>query len=121
MNKEQTLHSFWNSFGIPAYDENSVPDSAVLPYITYEVSISDFERPIVLSASLWYKSTSWAEITNKVNSISSVIGYGGKMLVHDDGAIWIQRGTPFAQRMSDENTNIRRIYLNVNVEFISST
>mgnify|MGYP007057717663 CR=1 FL=1 len=28
MNKTQALHQFWNSFGIDAYEENSVPDDA---------------------------------------------------------------------------------------------
>ena len=43
MTAEQTLHSFWSSFGLTAYDENSVPDDAVLPYITYSVSYDSFD------------------------------------------------------------------------------
>ena len=37
MDKAQALHSFWSGFGLTAYDENTVPDGAQLPYITYEV------------------------------------------------------------------------------------
>ena len=29
MDKEQSLQQFWSSFGLPAYDETSVPDNAV--------------------------------------------------------------------------------------------
>ena len=39
MNKEQAIHFFWSQFGLPAYDENSVPDDAQMPYITYNVVI----------------------------------------------------------------------------------
>jgi hypothetical protein len=39
MNKSQALQSFWESFGIPAYNEYTVPDNAEMPYITYSVII----------------------------------------------------------------------------------
>ena len=51
MTAEQTLHSFWSSFGLTAYDENSVPDDAVLPYITYSVSYDSFDNNVSLTAS----------------------------------------------------------------------
>lgn len=43
MDRAQAIHSFWNSFGLKAYDENTVPDNAKLPYITYEVAVSSFD------------------------------------------------------------------------------
>jgi hypothetical protein len=38
MDKEQAIQNFWSQFGIPAYDENSVPDDLRYPFITYSVS-----------------------------------------------------------------------------------
>ena len=118
MNKEQALQSFWASFTIPAYDESTVPDDAQLPYITYSVSINDFKNPVVMTANLWYRDTSWNAITAKFAEIESALGIGGKVLHYEDGALWLYKGSPFAQRVRDEDDMIRRIYLNIEAEYI---
>jgi len=113
------LHNFWSSFGIPAYDETTVPSSATYPRLTYEAGISFFDEGNVLNASLWYYSTSWAEISQKAEEISNVIGDGGVLQPYAGGTAWITRGRPFAQRMSDPEPNLRRIVLTINTEFLS--
>lgn len=119
MDKEQALNAFWSSFGLIAYDETSVPDTAVLPYITYETAVSDFDRPIALSMSLWYRSTSWKDITAKAKEIIKAIGKGGTMVKYDGGAFWIVTQSPEYQRMSEASDDmVRRIVINVMVEFI---
>jgi len=123
MDKWQTLHSFWSSFGLPAYDENTVPtgdQKPSYPYITYDAVISDFGNPVALSGSLWYYGTSWSQVTTKLSEIQSVIGRGGKFLPFDGGALWIKKGSPFAQRVSDSNDMIRRIFINIEAEFITA-
>lgn len=119
MNAEQALHNFWSGFGLTAYDENSVPDEAVLPYITYSVSIGGFDTEVSLTASLWYRSLSWVDITNLAYQISKAIGYSGKTLKTDDGYLWLKRGQPFAQRMGDDDKNIKRMYINITAEYFS--
>lgn len=119
MNKIQTLHSFWSGFGLPAYDETSVPDDAVLPYITYEVSSDSFGESLMQNASLWYRSSSWAEITEKEQEIADFITRGGRMLNFDGGAMWLQKSSPWAQRMSEASDDmVRRIVLAINIEFL---
>lgn len=124
MDKAQTIHSFWSSFGWPAYDELSVPEhednEAELPYITYMVILDEFEHPVYPSASLWTYGTSWSEIEQKAMEISEFIGLGGKLYNIDSGKLWIQRGHPFSQRISDDNSMVRRIVLNVDMEFMST-
>lgn len=120
MNKEQALHSFWSSFGWVAYDESTVPANAAMPRITYNVVTDNFGVSVAMSASLWYRGTSWEQITLKSAEIASEIGRGGNVILFDGGAIWLKRGVPFAQRLSDENDTIRRIYLNIEAEFISA-
>lgn len=115
----QTIQEFWASFDLPAYDENTVPEGTAYPYITYNVSVSNFDEPVTMSASLWYKSYSWKEITLKAETIRNTLKRGGKCFVAKDGALWIKPGVPFAQRMSDEDDTIRRIYLNIEVEYIN--
>ena len=119
MNKEQTLHSFWSGFGIKAYDELSVPDDAALPYITYEVRTDSFGNAVALSASLWYRSPSWADITAKEHEVYERIGRGGVIVDYEGGALWIQRGSPWATRREEPSDDgIRRIVLNTSVEYL---
>lgn len=118
MMKEYALHRFFSRWGIKAYYEGSVPENAELPYITYSFETSNIGRPVFMSASLWY-SGSWTAITEKSNEISCDLGVGGITVPYDNGFLWVVRGSPFAQRVPDENPTIRRIRLNFNVEFMS--
>ena len=119
MNREQALNDFWNSFGLTAYDESTVPDDATLPYITYGVSVDDFDHPVSVTASIWDRGTSWSLITQKLNVIAERIGIGGVNIPHDTGVMWLKKGSPFAQRVADEDRTIRRIYMNIEIEFIN--
>ena len=119
MNKLQALHAFWSGFKLPAYDENTVPESAELPYITYEVATDDFGDAVALTASLWWRSNSWEDISLKEQEIADYIGRGGRMIAYEGGAMWIQKASPWSQRLSDESSDtIRRIILNISVEYM---
>ena len=115
--KWQAINSFWNSFGIPAYDENSVPDDATFPYITYEAVTANFEQPVTLVASIWYRQTKWSDISQKADEIARYIGYGFKAIKLDDGYLVLMQGSPFAQRLSDDDDSIKHIYIMINAEF----
>lgn len=119
MDKEQTLQAFWSQFGVPAYDQNTVPEDAPYPRITYEVITDNFNVANVLTASIWDRSTSWKSVTDIQHQIESRLGYGGQTLHCSGGMVWINRGAPFAQRMSDTDDSIRRIVINTEVEFIT--
>lgn len=111
---QQTL---WSSFELPAYDAHTVPDNAQMPYITYEAVISGFDEKTAISASLWYKSTGWSEISAKAAQIEDLIG-SGIGVTYDGGRLWVTKETPFAQRLEDPTDDgIRRIVLQVAVEF----
>ena len=121
MTKAAAIYQFWNSFGLTAYEENSVPDDAAFPYITYQLVTDSFDREIPLSASLWYRSESWTAINAKTEEISQKISRGGKIISCDGGAIWMKRGQPFAQNMGDESDDlIKRKYLNITAEFMTA-
>lgn len=119
MNTAQAIHNFWSSFGLPAYDQYSVPQVAQMPYITYSVSEADFNTPALLTASLWYRSPSWEQITLKSYEISRTLSSGGKVIRADGGGMWIYKGTPFSQRMSDTDDTVRRIVINITAEFFT--
>ena len=121
MTKAAAMYQFWNSFGLTAYEENTVSDDAVFPYITYQLVTDSFDREIPLTASLWYRSESWTAINAKTEEISQKISRGGKIIACDGGAIWLKRGQPFAQSMGDESDNlIKRKYLNITAEFMTA-
>lgn len=121
MDKAQAIDRFWNSFDIPAYDQHTVPDDAPFPRITYSVYMDSFEKPVVMNASLWYKSKSWKDITQKTDEISKAIEEAYPITAElDDGRVYITKGTPWAQRMDDpEDDNIRRMYLTIQVEYLT--
>lgn len=118
MDAEQALHSFWSSFDLPAYDENSVPENAQLPYITYSVSYDSFGSDVSMTASVWDRTMSWERLTSKVHEISNAITDGGRILHTDNGGIWLRKGNPFYQRMGDVDDSIKRMYINVFAEYI---
>jgi hypothetical protein len=114
MRKEQALHKFWSSFGVPAYDANTVPEDAPLPRITYEIATDSYDMIVSLTASIWSRSKSWVEATEIKDAIEEEIANGGTVI---DGILWITTRTPFAQRMNDPDDSIRRIVLNLNAEY----
>lgn len=121
MTKAAAIYQFWNSFGLTAYEENTVPDDAAFPYVTYQLVTDSFDREISLTASLWYRSESWTAINAKTEEISQRISRGGKIISCDGCAIWLKRGQPFAQSMGDESDDlIKRKYLNITAEFMTA-
>lgn len=118
--KEQVWSQFWDSFSIPSYDESTVPDDATFPRITHNLVLDSFGYPVLMTASVWYYSTSWEAISQKVQEIADRIGYGGTILPYDGGYLWLKRGRPFAQRMVDENDAVRRVYMNFEADWLSA-
>lgn len=132
MDKEQALHTFWSSFGLVAYDENTVPtgeDAPEFPYITYSVQTSNMGADLMLNGSLWYRSTTWADIVRKKDEIARAIQketwYDGSGEFKIDGGymkLHLPDGGAFAQRMNDPSDNmIRRYLLSVYVEFLTES
>ena len=121
MTKAAAIYQFWSSFGLTAYEENTVPHDAVFPYIIYQLVTDSFDREVPVTASIWYRSESWTGINAKTEEISQKISRGGKIISCDDGAIWLKRGQPFTQNMRDESDDlIKRKYLNITAEFMTA-
>jgi hypothetical protein len=120
MTKAAAIYQFWSSFGLTAYEENTVPEDAVFPYLTYQLVTDSFDREVSATASLWYRGESLTAINAKTEEISKKIGASGKKIAVDGGGIWIKRGQPFAQNMGDESDDlIKRKYINISIVFIT--
>ena len=121
MTKEQSIHKFFNSFGIKGYRTTSVPDDCIFPYLTYDCPVSSFdEDPVSITLQLYYYTESEAEPDAKAEEIRKKIGMGGKLLFCDEGGIWLKWGSPWCQSLVDDtNPNIKRRYMNITAEYLT--
>lgn len=120
MDKEQAIQNFWSQFGIPAYDENSVPDDLSYPFITYSVATDMLDDVVSLYGNIFYRSPSWKDITQKKEQIAEYIGAGGVTVKIDTGYVYFCQGTPFAQRMSEPGDDmVKRYYIQLQTEFLT--
>lgn len=125
MDKFKAQYEFWSGFGIPAFVELSAYDEEYpddpFPYISYEPVMSDFDLSATVNASVWYRSTSWAEINEKVREISDYIG-DMRTFSYDDGMMMVKKSTvnEFARPTASgfEDKQIKRILLTVEIEFV---
>lgn len=120
MDKAQAVNTFFNSFGIKAYDAYTVPEDVPFPYITYELETGDIDTPVTLTASLWDRNMSWATIEQLSHTIAETVARMNP-IKFDGGYIQLATGSPFSQRMNEENDDtIRRIILNIQAEYLSA-
>lgn len=121
MTKAGALDAFFNSFGIPFYPSTSVPEDTVFPWGTYDAVFDAWGgEQTAITANLWYRTASEKTPNDMVNTISKKIGDGGIRIPCDEGAIWIKRGTPFCQNLSDETDDmIKRRYINLTAEYLT--
>lgn len=118
MTKAQALFSFFDSFGMAAYESRSVPEDAPFPRITFDLSVGDYGAEVSFAASVWYRSNSLAEITDKTGEIARRVSLGGVVLPCDGGHIRLYCGTPWMQLMGDPDDDmVRRAYLNFTARY----
>ena len=91
------LYSFFSSFEIPAFVESTEPDNTPAPYITYELLNPDWRADgTPIHARVWYRSTSFVEIAEKVDEIGAAIG-DGISIPTESGAVYLYRDGNWAQ------------------------
>ena len=120
MTKGAALQAFFGGI-MTAYAASAVPDDATLPYLTYELITSAWGGDEVgLTVNMWFRTTSEKEPNAAVDKLSNAIGLGGVQLPCDDGIIWLKRGSPWAQSLTDEtDKTIKRRYINVTAEYLT--
>lgn len=121
MTKEKALKDFLGNFDIPAYPQTAVPTDVTFPYLTYEPVIGTWEDgEIGITVNLWYYTSDEAPPNAKAREMSEKIGMGGKTIPCDGGLIWIKRGSPWCQNLSDDaDMKIKRRYINISVEYLT--
>ena len=128
MTKAAALHKLFSSFGLTAYEENSVYAMAMqgqapaFPYLTYEGVLDFFgENDDPISISIWYRTSSWTEVNAKSQEISAVIGRVGTVIKCDGGYILVQRSQPWGTHMGDDSDDmVKRILHSLTLRFYTN-
>lgn len=111
----KALYDFWNSFGIPAYVENNIPEEAELPYITYRLVKPDAMYQSAYYARIWYHDTSFTGILTKAQEIEETIA-GGYSIPLSYGNIVLYKEDEFIQLEDSEEDELKIVYLNMIIE-----
>ena len=109
----RALYLFWSGFGLPAYTTMTVPDDAVLPFITYSLVETEPTDPASHYAQVFYRATDNVGLMAKVDEIKAAIGTG-KILRTDGGYVMIRPATPYVQLMADDEDRYAYINLQLN-------
>lgn len=121
MDKQQALYTFWHeATGLEAYEENKIPDNAALPYVTYQTIVGALDEPVFPMGHIWCdKRLSFSVLDGYLARLEAYMGRGKLIAMDDNGVLFVTRGTPFAQRTSDDTGAIGYL-VNLGVEFFSN-
>lgn len=108
----QALDAFFSDFGLPAYQVGTVPDDTPLPYITYSLSVPEWNQKASLYAQVWDRTKSNIGIIGKADQITAAIGEGIK-IPFDGGYLAIWPESPLVQIMTDGD--FRSAYINLSM------
>lgn len=119
--KEAAIDAFFNSFDVPAYEASTVPKNADFPYITYDAPDDSIDHPVLITVNVYSYSSSWREAIDLKDKIAKRLTEPGSIntLQFENGRIYLAPGSPFAQRLDDENEAIKRFYINIMAEYYS--
>lgn len=106
------LNSFFSGFGLQAYAEDTVPENARLPYITYSVNVPEWDQKASNYARVWDRTKSNAGIIAKADQITAAIGEY-KKIPFTGGYLVIWPETPLTQVVVDGD--VRYAYINLSI------
>lgn len=115
------LAAWLGGFGMPAYAAQAVPDDAELPYLTFTpVSGAWGDGEQAVTVEVWRRTASEAEANADAEAVGRALGLGGAMLPCDGGGLWVRRGSPFWQAADSGEPGVKRRYINLSIENITT-
>ena len=121
MDRYEAQYQYWNQFGVPAYEENNVPDRIYLtyPYITYQEAVGGWGDILSVTAKIYDRNPSKANVDALTDLIEHHIRTADPVS-YDRGKYRVFIGeTAFAQPIGDPDDDlIKGKVLNVNIEFM---
>ena len=119
----EAAFSAWlaGAVGATAYADGHVPDSAAYPFATFSLPASAWgDAPAAATVDLWTRGEGEAATNALARKLSAAIGLGGAMVACDGGGMWLTRGEPWCQPVTDEDPVVSRRRINVSVEWITT-
>lgn len=117
----QDVYDYLNQYSTP-YSENEVPANnqdlnnnlkVNFPYCTYYLATEDYRNTGLLQVRFYDKSDSYRKVTETVAKLEDDLG---------DGRIFnnivLHKGSPFIQRVSQEDTTIKCLFINLEIDYI---
>lgn len=106
--------------GVRAYAEGHVPDSAAYPFATFSLPASSWgSGQAAATVDLWSRAEGDAAANRRARSLSRALGLGGVALPCDGGGLWLTRGEPWCQALTDPDPCVCRRRANVSVDWIT--
>lgn len=100
----EALHTYWNSFEVPAYPENSIPDNAKLPYIVYRVQKGEMFETMTDYVQIFDDGLNTERIIGIAKQITASIGLSKRININS-GHI-ILRGIRWQIRKDTEENSV---------------
>lgn len=115
------LKQFYESFGLPAFTTDNVPDDQELPYITYRFADSDWQQPITHYAIIYMRTRRNVELLEKAKEIKDAIGTG-KRLSCGDGCIYLhyENAEIVPDPDDSDDSDVRSVYINMQMDVLHS-
>lgn len=116
MTKNKAIFTWFNQF-MTFYRDTAVPADAEYPYGTYSYTDDSFTGDsggqAAITVNLWFRTGSEATPDGMAQTIAQTIGYGGTVIACDEGYIWIKKGSPWCQSLTDStDPAVKRRYIN---------
>lgn len=110
----QAIYGFLSGFEIPAYNEQLVPDDAVLPYLTYPLTEPEWDTPATFHVNVYYRDrASNLAAMQKADEIVRAIGTGIRIQC-EGGYVALYPQTPLIQALPTED-DVRAAYINLQI------
>lgn len=112
INTGKALYSYLSGFDIPAYGEDTVPDDATLPYLTYPLKEPYWNVPTTFYIKVYYRNKdSNYQSLEKADEIVADIGEGA-VIPCIGGYVVLRPDNPVIQELPPEG-DIRGAYINL--------
>lgn len=125
LTKIEAIYQFFAGFGVPAFEQNSVPDGKdrpAYPYITYELRpdrFGDYDTSVMFS--VWDDNNSIERVVSISDSIARSLGRIGKVLKCDGGYVLMIADTPFCDIRAEESARtIKRALCSVKMRYYTN-
>ena len=109
----EALKNFYSGFGLPAFQEDTVPDDVSLPYISFSLSEPEWNQRASHFVRVWDRTKLNTGIIRKADQITQAIGTR-KKIKYDGGYLVIYPENPKTQIVVDGDTRYAYINLSIN-------